>query len=354
MSAPIAPQSALHSAVQAERKAYYQRIAGLSMTPLWEVLHALVPAQPASPCQPALWRYADVRPFLLESGQLITALEAERRVLILENPGMPGSSCTTHSLYAGLQLILPGEVAPAHRHTQTALRFVVEGLGAYTAVDGERTTMHPGDFIITPSWTWHDHGNPSDEPMVWLDGLDIPIVAFFDAGFMQRSGEQTQREARPQRDAENRYGANLLPYEYESRSLNSPLFSYPYERSREALEQLRRDAAWHPSHGLKMQYVNPATGGYPMPTIAAFIQLLPRGFQGQAYRSTDATVFCCIEGSGLSRIGGKEFAWGPRDIFVVPSWVSVSHHPAQDCVLFSFSDRPAQKSLGLWREELLA
>jgi gentisate 1,2-dioxygenase len=337
-----------------DRAAYYQRIGRLSMTPLWEVLHALVPAQPSSPCVPVLWRYQDARPFLLESGQLISALEAERRVLILENPGMPGSSSVTHSLYAGLQLILPGEVAPAHRHTQTALRFVIEGLGAYTAVDGERTTMRPGDFIITPSWTWHDHGNPSDQPMVWLDGLDIPLVAFFDAGFMQRGEQQTQSEARPQRDAEHRYGVNLLPYEYQARSLNSPLFTYPYERSRAALEQLRRGAAWHPAHGLKMQYVNPATGGYPMPTIAAFIQLLPKDFQGQAYRSTDATVFCAVEGRGVSRIGEHEFAWGPRDIFVVPSWASISHHVGEDCVLFSFSDRPAQKSLGLWREELLS
>jgi gentisate 1,2-dioxygenase len=349
MTAPVPNQAA----VKADRAAYYQRIGALSMTPLWEVLHALVPAQPSSPCVPALWRYQEVRPFLLESGQLITALEAERRVLILENPGMRGASCITHSLYAGLQLILPGEVAPAHRHTQTALRFVVEGLGAYTAVNGERTVMHAGDFIITPSWTWHDHGNPSSEPMVWLDGLDIPLVAFFDAGFMQRSGETTQSETRPARDAEYRYGANLLPYEYESRSLNSPLFTYPYERSRAALEQLRRDAAWHPNHGLKMQYVNPATGGYPMPTIAAFIQLLPKDFQGQAYRSTDATVFCAVEGHGVSRIGAQEFAWGPRDVFVVPSWASVSHHAHEDCVLFSFSDRPAQKSLGLWREESL-
>ena len=125
---------------------------------------------------PALWKYRDVRPYLMESGELISAEEAERRVLVLENPGMRGASSITHSLYAGLQLILPGEIAPSHRHIQSALRFVIEGNGAYTAVDGERVTMHPGDFIITPSWTWHDHGNPGTEPVVWLDGLDVPMV----------------------------------------------------------------------------------------------------------------------------------------------------------------------------------
>ena len=103
----------------------------------------------------------------MESGSLITAKEAVRRVLILENPAMPGSACITPSLYAGLQLILPGEVAPSHRHTQSALRFIVEGEGAYTAVDGERTIMREGDFVITPTWTWHDHGNEFDE----ADGL---------------------------------------------------------------------------------------------------------------------------------------------------------------------------------------
>ena len=159
------------------RRDFYERIGGLSMAPLWESLHQLVPPQPSPKYVPAAWDYDKVRPFLMESGTLITAKEAVRRVLILENPSMPGSACITPTLYAGLQLILPGEVAPSHRHTQSALRFIVEGEGAYTAVDGERTIMREGDFVITPTWTWHDHGNDSPKPMVWLDGLDIPMVA---------------------------------------------------------------------------------------------------------------------------------------------------------------------------------
>src|SRR5262249_16379477 len=162
------------------RRAFYGRLKEQSLAPLWEVLHGLVTPTPRTPCQPAHWRYHEVRPFLMEAGGLITPKQAERRVLILSNPGMKGEAALTHSLFAGLQLIPPGEVAPAHRHTQSALRFVIEGKGAFTSVDGERTTMHPGDFIITPSWTWHDHGNDSDAPMVWLDGLDIPLVALLD------------------------------------------------------------------------------------------------------------------------------------------------------------------------------
>src|SRR3990172_3253018 len=229
--ASVQPQAA------SARAAFYQRIDKENLTPLWEVLGALVPPQPTSPCVPALWRYASARRHLMEAGELITAREAERRVLVLENPGMRGASCITHSLYAGLQLILPDEVAPSHRHTQSALRFVVEGTGAFTAVDGERTTMHPGDFIITPSWTWHDHGNPGADPVVWLDGLDVPMVAFFDAGFMERYPEAMQPLTRKEGDSQARYGANLLPVGYTPQSLATPVFCYPYARSREALEQ---------------------------------------------------------------------------------------------------------------------
>src|SRR5207249_10401833 len=232
--------------VTAERKAFYQRIDQEHLSPLWEVLGDLVPQTPRTPCVPALWRYSTVRRHLLEAGSLITAKEAERRVLVLENPALRGASSITHSLYAGLQLILPGEVAPSHRHSQSALRFVVEGEGAYTAVDGERTSMHPGDFIITPSWTFHDHGNPGDQAVVWLDGLDIPMVAFFDAGFAERYPEAVQPVTKPEGDALARYGANLLPLEYAPRSRTTPIFSYPYARSRQAREQLRRQrpARW--------------------------------------------------------------------------------------------------------------
>ena len=136
-------------------------------------------------------------------------------MLVLENPGMRGASSITRTLFCGLQMILPGEIAPAHRHKQSALRFLVDGEGAYTAVDGERVTMHPGDFIITPSWSWHDHGNPGDEPVIWMDGLDIPLVRMLDASFAERYPESTQAETRPEGDALARYGANLVPIEYD-------------------------------------------------------------------------------------------------------------------------------------------
>jgi len=345
----------LHEAPRStpEREAFYARIGAQNMAPLWDVLGDLVIPEPRTPCVPALWRYEAMRPHVVEAGRLITANEAERRVLVLENPGLRGQSCITRTLFCGLQLIMPGEVAPTHRHTQTALRFVVEGEGAYTAVDGERTTMHPGDFIITPSNAWHDHGNPGREPVIWMDGLDIPLLRGLDAGFAQRHPEATQPVRCAEGDALARYGVNMVPLDYEPSSRTSPLFAYPYARSRAALETLHRNGPLHAAHGIKMQYVNPATGGYPMPTIAAFIQLLPGGFAGRPHRSTDGTVFTVVEGRGQSVVGDRTFEWRPRDIFVVPAWTSVRHVAAEQAVLFSFSDRPVQKVLGLWREEML-
>jgi gentisate 1,2-dioxygenase len=336
-----------------EWKEFYQRLDSKGTAPLWEVLAKLVRVDPQTACVPALWRYDEIRPLLMEAGRLITAKEAERRVLMLLNPGLEGKPQITQSLYAGLQLIMPGEVAPTHRHVASALRLVIEGEGAYTAVEGERITMHPGDFILTPSWTYHDHGNPGATPVVWLDGLDIPIVNMFDTSFAEHHPAESQPVTRHEGDTLVRYGANLLPFEYNSSSLAAPLITYPYARSREALDRLHRYGPLDACHGVKMQYVNPATGGYPLPTIGAFIQLLPAGFQGRSYRTTDATVYCVVEGRGRSQVGSTSFAWGARDVFVVPSWHAVSHEAQNDTVLFSFSDRPAQKSLGLWREEIL-
>src|SRR3954468_6098237 len=189
-----------------ERQAFYERIDGENLTALWNVMGALITPEPRSACEPALWRFDAVRGHMLEAGGLITAKEAERRVLVLENPGLRGQSKITTDMYAGVQLVLPGEAAPPHRHTQSALRFVLEGDGAYTAVNGERTIMHEGDFIITPPWAWHDHGNPSNEPIFWLDGLDIPVVQFLDTSFAEHLDVDEQPIDRPVGDSDARYG----------------------------------------------------------------------------------------------------------------------------------------------------
>ena len=351
---------------QQQRQQLYADMSPHGLTPLWEVLHALVPQAPLTPCFPAFWDYEAVRPYLMRAGEVITADEAVRRVLILENPALRGQSAITQSLYAGLQLILPGEVAPSHRHTQSALRFIVEGNGAYTAVDGERTTMHEGDFIITPSWTWHDHGHTnaaSDKPVVWLDGLDIPIIRFFDAGFAENDTSKSQKVTKTEGEGFARFGYNMAPVRHDGMYASpygktSPLFSYPIARTMEALHTLERSAEVDAWDGFKLAYTNPTTGGSPMPTIATFMQRLPKGFAGKPHRQTDGVVYSVVEGTGTVRITGVTsehiFHFKPRDHFVIPSWHNVEFSTADSATLFSFSDKPIHQALGIHREERLA
>ena len=333
-----------------ERQEFYDEILKYSMTPLWEVFHSLVTNEPDTPIVPVRWRYNEVRPYLMRSGELISAEEAERRVLVLENPGLPGQSSTTRTLYAGLQLIMPGEIAQCHRHTQGALRFIIEGDGAYTSVEGERAVMSEWDLVLTPSWEWHDHGNESDHPMVWLDGLDIPTIRFFDAGFAEKSRDRLQQVLRPPGDSLARYGANMLPVGFTSRG-SSPVFHYPYSEYREALSKMSRTDEWDPHLGLKMEFINPEDGGPVMPTIAAFVQMLPKGFSTPGYRTTEGMVITVVEGAGRVNLGNQSFDLKPRDIYVVPSWCVHTYTATEDMLLFIISDRGMQSRLGIWREK---
>ena len=338
-----------------ERKAFYARIDGDHLAPWWEVLKGLVPAEPKPAAAPHLWDYDAIRPRILESGALLTAREAERRVLVLENPALRGQSLITDVLYGGLQLILPGEVAVAHRHTQSALRFIVDGKGAYTAVDGEKTLMNEGDFVITPSWTWHDHGNDSPDPMVWLDVLDLSTVAHFHGQFREEWEDERFPLNRPEGDALARYGAGLLPIDYKASSGTSPIFNYPYSRTRDSLDRMSRAGEPDAHFGYKLKYINPVNGDWAMPTIATTMQWLPKGFASLAYQATDGLGFVCVEGAGETRVSlpdgtQKVLKWKPRDVFVVPGWLKHTHHAQGDSVLFGFSDRSAQEKLGLFRE----
>jgi len=306
---------------------YYQELERARLAPLWESLAALAPAEPAPRATPFKWTYDEVRSHLLEAGRLITAEEAERRVVVLANPGLPGKMQATDTLYAGLQLILPGEVAPPHRHSQSALRFVMEGDGAYTAVDGQRARMAPGDFIITPAMTWHEHGG-GDEPVIWLDGLDVPLVGFLNAGFREETGP-----------------ASLSPVQRDS----SPAFAWPYARSREALERLKAGKI-DPWRGHVLRYQNPA-GGWAMPTLGPTLTLLPKGFATRFRKSVDSAVATLMEGRVRATVGGERFELGPRDLIALPGWTEVRLEALEESVLFTFSDRPVYEALGLWREE---
>jgi gentisate 1,2-dioxygenase len=339
------------AAVQNEaQQAFTARMLEKHITPLWTVGKQLVKREPEPRIPPVYWNYQrDVRPYILEAADVITAAEAHRRVLVLNNPTLKHGA--THTLTCAIQLIKGGEIAPAHRHSQAALRFVIEGEGAYTAVNGERIYMHPGDFIVTPAWTWHDHGKDSDGVMIWLDGLDVPLVNHLGATFSDDyHGEGGFPQSRPPHDSFSRYGSGMLPLEPVTQRA-SPVFAYPYERTRQALENLRKANDWDACHGLKLKFANPATGDWVMPTIATFAQLLPKGFHTARYRSTDATVVTVAEGSGTATVADQTYKLGRNDIFVVPNWTWWELEAAEDLVLLSYSDRAALEKLDLWREQ---
>jgi gentisate 1,2-dioxygenase len=261
-----------------------------------------------------------------------------------------GRSRITQSLYAGLQLILPGEIAPAHRHTASAIRFVLDGEGAYTAVEGEKTIMRRGDFVITANWAPHDHGNPSKQPMIWLDVLDVPTVNFFDAAFSEHLDLESQSNTKEDGDSFARYGSGVLPDGVKP-MLRSPIINYPYAEIRPVLERLEASGDIDPHHGARVRYANPLTGGWATPTMGASIAMFSKGFKGKDYRATDGAIFVCVEGEGSTRIEGETFEWGPNDVFVIPSWKRYAHTAKNKSVLFSISDRPAQEALGFWREQ---
>lgn len=343
---------ALHEkpAMTNTRADFYGRMAEENMTPLWEVLHTLLAEEPVTEAIPHKWDYDVCRPYVMESAGVISAEEAERRVLVLQNPGLEGRSCISESLYAGLQLIMPGEIAPAHRHSPCALRFIVEGTGAYTAINGEKAYMEVGDLILTPSWVWHDHGHEGDVPVVWLDGLDIPMIRHMGPIFAEPYPDEYHPKGPPSGDNQARYGANMLPVGETFETANSPVFHYPYPKTRKALEKLAANQDLDSCHGIKMEYINPANGGPAMPTLGTFMQHLPKGFGTETYRSTAAWVYSVVEGTGSTVVGEQTIEWGPRDTFVVPAWYPHRHKADEDAFLFSFTDKPVHDKLGWFRE----
>lgn len=337
-------------AAEAGRMGFYDRARTQNLAPLWRVLHGLVTEVPKSPALPVHFVYGEVRPYLLEACDLIGTEEAERRVLVLENPGMPGQSKITPSLFCGMQVIRPGEIAPAHKHVASALRFIVEGGGGYSAIAGEKTMMEEGDFVITPSMTWHDHGNESDRMMVWIDGLDMHMVNLFSASFRENYPGKVHPTLKPEGATMAEVGMNMVPDGYYYGSQTTPIFNYPYARTREALLGMSRVRDPDACHGYRMNYINPLTGGSAMPTISTAMRLLPKGFMTEPYRTTAGTVFSVVEGHGTMRVDDKVFAYGPKDVIVVPSWFSLVIEADADSVFFTYSDQVAQEKLDFYRE----
>lgn len=316
---------------------------------LWTIKGALTP-EPATRMVPHLWSYDEAKRLIVDAGELISAEEAERRVLAFKNPGTAAHEIarTTDTLWAALQLVLPGEVAPPHRHTASALRYIVEGAGAYTIVDGRRVEMETGDMVTTPNWSWHEHGHDGEGPMLWLDGLDLPMVNTLHLIFTEHGGAP-ETPAAPEAHAALRCGA-LLPR--WSGAPEATTFVWKLADVRDALDQLRDEAA-SPYDDVLLEYRDPRTGGPVLRTLSAATQLLRPGVETQPHRHTSSAVYHVVEGRGWTEIGGRRLYWMKGDTFALPYWFEHRHgNPGgEDALLFSFSDAPALEALGLLREE---
>ena len=307
--------------------------------------------EPEPNFRPFLWKWREIRAALDDAAKCIRPEEAFRRFIGYQHPELKLG--TAHTLLMGAQMVRPGEFAPAHRHTMGAIRFVVEGRGAATIVEGEPLPMEPGDLITTPSWTWHDHVNSGDTPIVWLDGADGPMLHYYQAGFANPFHERQQVVSKPVGWSQKMHNV-LRPQNSTgaASSLSRPPYRYAWQETEKAFAALA-EAPGDPFDGILLRYSDPISGAATLPTMNCEIQMLRPGEQSRAHRHTYTVVYHAFRGSGTTRIGEQEFKWEQGDSFVAPLWNWHSHenNSKEPAILFSINDRPAIEALGFFREE---
>jgi len=332
---------------------YLADLSALNLAPLWPSLRGFLPhGAPKGRTLPAHWRYQDIRPLLLEAGELTPIEKAERRVLILCNPGHPAEDAkATPSIYLGMQLILPGETAPNHRHTPSAIRFIVEGEGGFTTVEGEKLPMERGDLILTPAGLWHDHGHDGTGPVVWLDALDLPLVFAMEASYAIEGPPQNPGNMPD--SSQTRYRrAGLVPYEALDRNKrNFPLTRYPWKEVRAALGDLASvTPEGSPVH---LAYINPETGDACLPILGFSAIMLRPGEEIALPRRSASAVFHVIEGMGQAQINDQTYDWVEHDTLAVPTHgvVRLANRSSKaPAYLFMVDDAPMQRKLGFFEQ----
>jgi gentisate 1,2-dioxygenase len=336
-----------------ERKALADELSALNCRVAQSDDEPLFTEEPQSTMQACHWRASDLARMLEKIGATLK-LESggPRRTLRLTNPGLPFG--TTPTLWASIQYILPGEIATAHRHMAAALRFIMQGKGADTIVDGEQYIMNEGDLVLTPSWAWHDHEHKGDAPMVWLDILDISLVRAFHATFFEVFSEPRQSVAAVPDRLYRQFGSGIMrPVKAVHSGYASPVLAYTKNRAEAAL----REAATlepDPYDDIALEYQNPLTGGPALPTIGTVLQMLRPGVHCKPHRHTGSVVYYIVRGDGSTNIDGQHFDWGKGDFISIPSWAVHAHvnrSRTAEAVMFQVSDIPALKALGLYREE---
>ncbi len=302
--------------------------------------------------EPTVWPWAITESKLLEACDVLPESMGARRSLLMLNPGITGKNGTTNNLLMGVQLVKPGEVAWAHRHSISALRFAIEGSrDLYSVVDGERLALETNDLVLTPSWTWHDHHNEGDRRGLWIDVLDVPLLVSLGQVRFEPYGHAEQTLQRNGDYISARAG--IVRPTWEQRPVRNYPIRYAWSAVSKELERLH-DAAGCPFDDVNLEYVNPMTGGPALPTMRCCVQLLRPGFEGRAQRRTSSTAYFVIEGEGTTVVDGKELRWGPRDVIAVPNACTRQHfnRSTRDrAVLFSVSDAPLLEAIGLYCED---
>ena len=340
-------------------EAYYAELDRLDAGALWTVANDIEPWEPHAFAVPVLWPWAELRGRALRALDLVSPEEAGRRVVYLRNPQRKDISAACGLLFSGIQVMRPGERAPGHRHGASALRFIMEGAGGYTIVDGHHVDLGERDFVLTPNGTWHDHGVAQDgEICLWQDGLDIPLVNALEANWYETHPDDYQTALYPDNDSPRTFGSpGLLPASYRWQKSYSPLLRYGWDETYEALQKAASVGHGDPFEGVIMRFTNPHTGGHVMATMGASMQMLRPGEATKAHRRTGNIIYQVAKGSGHSVIAGKRFDWQEKDIFCVPSWAWREHANAsasEDACLFSFNDFPVIEKLAFSRSEGLA
>ncbi len=336
----------------------HRKLEKANLGPLWEDILHMVTKEPYHEVVPYLWKWETIRNHLIEAGKLLgLGRAAERRVIYLQNPSLLKKGLigyATHTLYAGIQLLMPGEVAPAHRHSQTAIRFIIEGDGAYTAVNGEKTYMDRGDLILTPAWTWHDHGHSGDKPMIWMDGLDVGLVRTLASSFFEAYPDDTYPDTNTDNSSVGMYSSGAFrPIADRKRTgYPSPLLAYKWTKADEALTALAQYEP-DPHDGYAVDYINPITGGSADARIGTTMQKLTPGMHTKAHRHVHSAVYHVRDGNGYTVINGQKFEWSKGDFFILPPWNWHEHvnTGSEDVHLFSISDAPVLEMLGLDKVE---
>ena len=272
---------------------------------------------------PARWRYQEVKAALDAAGRLIDVSLAERRNLVMRNPFVENNFATANTLVLAYQMILPGELAPSHRHSSHALRYIVDSVGSFSVVNGQKVPMETGDVVLTPGWCWHGHGQEGDKPGYWIDALDVPLTHLLEPMFWENHPQRYEK--------------------ITSIAADSP-FRFTRDAIRAGLDRSKPDPAGF--HGPRLNLEAP-----DIPVMTLSMECLNSGFVTRRQRSTANRVFVVVQGCGETTVAHETLQWQEGDTFVVPSWNRYQHNALSDAILFEVSDEAVIRFSGYYRFE---